>query len=177
MDLDLATCRLNLRAPRMVDAPQLARLLNNFEVTGNLAVVPHPYGLEDARRFIASCVDERPEARQFVVDLPGDGPVGCVGISTHERGTEVGYWLGEPYWGRGLMSEAVRAALGWFFTACGADRIVAGAFHFNMASLAIQHKLGFVEVGRSIRHSLARGAEIEHIDTELTRDAFMALKQ
>jgi RimJ/RimL family protein N-acetyltransferase len=67
------------------------------------------------------------------------------------------------------MSEAVRGALEWYFTATNADVLASGVFHFNKPSLAIQKKLGFTETGLSSRLCLARGEEVRHIDTELTR--------
>jgi len=70
------------------------------------------------------------------------------------------------------MTEAMRAVLWWYFASTRADLVLSGVFHFNMASLAIQQKLGFVETGRSVVHCLARGQDVEHIDTELTRDAY-----
>ena len=175
MSANIRTKRLVLRTPKMGDAPAIARHLNNFAVTGNLSVVPFPYAQSDAEDFIGGLSDEAgPQCTQFLIELEQEGPAGIVGTSDRERGVEIGYWLGEPFWGRGIMSEAVDAVLKWNFAASGAELIVSGAFHFNMASLAIQHKFGFVETGRSERHCVARERDIEHIDTELTREAFEA---
>ncbi|MEX0860700.1 MAG: GNAT family N-acetyltransferase, partial [Cucumibacter sp.] len=95
----------------------------------------------------------------------------------HEGMADIGYYLGRPFWGRGLMTEAVRAALDWYFGETGAGRVGSGVFHFNAPSLAIQRKLGFVETGRSLVHCLARGKDIEQIDTELTRATHAALSR
>ena len=75
------------------------------------------------------------------------------------------------------MSEAVRASLEWYFEATAAMTLASGVFHFNKASLAIQKKMGFTEIGTSARLCLARGEEVRHIDTELTRTAWMAHRQ
>ncbi|HUV31960.1 MAG TPA: GNAT family protein, partial [Devosiaceae bacterium] len=96
----------------------------------------------------------------------------------HERHpgvADIGYYLGRPFWGNGMMTDAVRVALDWYFAKSGADRVGSGVFHFNAASLAIQHKLGFVETGRSMVFCEARNQTIEHIDTELTRSTYLAL--
>jgi RimJ/RimL family protein N-acetyltransferase len=81
----------------------------------------------------------------------------------------IGYWLGEPFWNRGFMTEAAIAILDWYFGATTSVSVSSGVFHFNRASLAVQKKLGFTETGRSFRLCLARKEEVRHIDTELTR--------
>ena len=173
MDVTLRTRRLILRQPQLGDAERLARFLDNFAVAGNLSRVPYPYRLADAKAWLRSWRPDRPPAETgFTIDLDGEGLIGHVGFHEDAEGTVIGYWLGEPYWNRGLMTEACEAALGWFFEATTAPTIGSGVFHFNKASLAIQKKLGFTETGSSYRLCLARGEEVRHIDTELTRAAW-----
>lgn len=169
----LRTRRFVLRQPVMGDAQPLARYLNDFEVSGNLARVPFPYHLSDARAWLRTRLPTLPvEATNFAIDLPGKGLVGQVGFHQGPQGPIIGYWLGRPYWGQGLMTEAVTACLDWFFGATQHPVVYSGVFTFNAASLAIQAKLGFTETGRSSLLCLARGAEVEHIDTQLTRERF-----
>lgn len=170
MDVTLETERLVLRQPVMADAPRLARLLDNFAVAGNLSRVPYPYRLSDAKWWLRLWRADSPaEETNFAIELPGEGLVGIVGLHADTPGTVIGYWLGEPYWNRGFMSEAAAACVDWFMGTTHADRLHCGAFHFNKASLAIQRKLGFTELSTSTRLCLARGEEVRHIDTELTR--------
>jgi RimJ/RimL family protein N-acetyltransferase len=68
-------------------------------------------------------------------------------------------------------------ALDWYFAVTRADAIASGVFAFNKASLAVQKKLGFTEIGTSRLHCLARAADLEHIDTRLTRKAWMERKR
>ena len=68
--------------------------------------------------------------------------------------------------------KAVGAALSWFWDNSNLEVLRSGVFHFNKASLAIQHKFGFVETGTGPLLCLARGEEVRHIDTELTRQAW-----
>jgi RimJ/RimL family protein N-acetyltransferase len=177
VDVSLKTRRLTLRQPRLDDAERLALYLNNFGVAGNLSRVPYPYRLADAKAWLRTRRPDRP-AREtgFTIALEGEGLIGHVGFHTDEQGTVIGYWLGEPYWNRGFMSEACAAALSWYFDVTAAPSIASGVFHFNKASLAIQRKLGFTETGTTYRLCLARGEEVRHIDTELTRDNW-ALRQ
>lgn len=162
--------RLVLRLPQIGDAPRMTQYLDNFAVAGNLARVPHPYRLTDAENFISS----RPQNpahddTSFVIDLPGEGLIGMVGFHHRADAAVIGYWLGEPYWNRGFMTEAARTALDWYFADPRPGRVISGVFHFNTASLAIQKKLGFRETGTSSLLCLARGVHVRHIDTELSR--------
>ncbi len=174
----IKTRRLLLRAPRMEDAPEIARHLNNFEVSGNLARVPYPYHLADAKAWIRSRRAETlPGEANFTIEVDGMGYVGHLGFHMHGDEPGVGYWLGKPFWGKGIMSEAAEGAIDWLFANSDFPTIRSGVFHFNAPSLAIQTKLGFVETGRSRLLCLARGVEVEHIDTQLTRSAWKARKQ
>lgn len=175
MDVELRTRRLLLRQPRMNDAERLARLLNNFHVAGCLARVPYPYGLDDAAAWLRTWRPDRAAGETgFVLDLPGEGLIGHVSCQPAAAGTEVGFWLGEPFWNRGFMTEAARAVVDWYFAQVDASRLGCGAFAFNKASLAVQKKLGFTQTGMSFRHCLARKQELRHIDTELTRARWAA---
>lgn len=172
----LETARLILRLPLKGDAERIALLLNDPAVSGNLARVPHPYRLADARAWLATRRPGlAPTDTTFAIDLPGVGLIGHVGFHRDMRGdTVIGYWLGQPYWGRGYMTEATAASLEWFFSNTREVLVRSGVFYFNAPSLKVQDKLGFVETGRSRLHCLARGEDVEHIDTQLTRSAWAA---
>ncbi|HUH77511.1 MAG TPA: GNAT family N-acetyltransferase [Devosia sp.] len=173
----LRTERLVLRQAQMADAELLAHYLNDFEVAGNLARVPFPYLVSDARAWLRTRTPYLPiEETNFTIDLPGEGLAGHVGFHRGPDGPIIGYWLGKPFWNRGIMTEAVTASLNWIFTATSTPAVYSGVFHFNAASLAIQTKLGFTEIGRSSLLCLARNAEVEHIDTKLTRSVWKARK-
>jgi len=178
MDVELRSLRLRLRQPRMDDAPRLARLLNNFHVAGNLSRVPYPYTEDDAISWLRTWRADRPAgATGFTIELPGEGLIGHCGFDTDEDTTLIGYWLAEPFWNRGFMTEAAAAAIGWYFEVTGAISLASGVFAFNRASLAVQKKLGFTETGSSTRHCLARNQEVRHIDTRLTRARWLERAQ
>ena len=105
----------------------------------------------------------------FTLDLAGEGVIGHCGYHLAENVPVVGYWLGEPFWNRGFMSEALCAVVAWYFEATAEAAIASGVFSFNKASLAVQNKLGFTQTGESRMHCLARKQEVRHIDTQLTR--------
>lgn len=175
MNVTLRTPRFLLRQPQLGDAEPIALYLNDFAVSGNLARVPFPYHLSDAKAWLRTRLPNLPvEDTSFSIELPGEGFAGQVGFHRGPQGPIIGYWLGQPFWGRGIMTEAVIASLDWFFETSPAQVVYSGVFHFNAASLAIQAKLGFTETGRSTLLCLARGAEVEHIDTKMTRGVWKA---
>lgn len=177
MNVTLHTDRFLMRPAQVGDAEPIARYLNDFAVAGNLARVPFPYHLSDAKAWLRTRLPNLPmEETNFAIELPGEVFAGHIGFHRGPKGPVVGYWLGQPFWGRGIMSAAARTAVDWFFETSRADTLYFGVFHFNLASLAIQHKLGFTETGRSTLLCLARGAEVEHIDTKLTRSVWKARK-
>jgi RimJ/RimL family protein N-acetyltransferase len=175
MNVTLHTQRLILRPAQPDDAEPIARYLNDFAVAGNLARVPFPYHLSDAKAWLRTRRPSLPvEETNFAIELTGEGLIGHVGFHNGPAGPIIGYWLGQPFWNRGLMSEAAAASIAWFFEATRHDTLHSGVFHFNRASLAIQTRLGFIETGRSTLLCLARDAEVEHIDTQLTRSVWKA---
>lgn len=170
--------RMTLRLPDRTDAERLTSLLNNFAVSGNLARVPFPYYRTDAEAYLRTRYPNLPPRETtFAIDIDGVGFAGQIGYHLGRGGAVLGYWLGEPYWNRGYMTEAVRGAVDWFFAMTREPRIISGVFAFNHASLAIQKKLGFSQTGTSRLLCLARGEELDHIDTELTRAAWQGLQR
>jgi RimJ/RimL family protein N-acetyltransferase len=174
MDVSLKTRRLTLRQPVMTDAERIALFLNNFAVSGNLSRVPYPYHLSDAKAWLRTWRPDKPAGETgFAIELPGEGIIGQVGYHLDFHGeTVIGYWLAQPFWNRGIMTEAATAVIDWYFGVTDASKIRSGVFHFNKASLAIQRKMGFVETGAGNLLCLARGEEVRHIDTELERSVW-----
>src|SRR5437868_6168209 len=105
MELLLDTCRV--RSWRASDAESLARNANNRKIWINLRdLFPHPYTLRDARAYLQMVLPRSPETG-FAIDVDGEaiGGVGFVLKPDVERvSAEIGYWLGEPFWGRGIAT-------------------------------------------------------------------------
>jgi RimJ/RimL family protein N-acetyltransferase len=143
----IETKRLVLRAPIRGDVPDLVRLADNRNVALPLARMPMPYTRADAVGFIeifAQRADERPYAITLDSRL-----IGVVGLSFHDdRPPELGYWLGEPHWGKGYMTEAARALLEAAHGSGQFDRIGARALLSNEGSLHVLEKLGFKRKGK-----------------------------
>jgi RimJ/RimL family protein N-acetyltransferase len=145
----IRTARLVLRAPNRNDVSAMARLANNRNIHKWLARLPHPYGEIDAMTFIDT-IARGPEEHAFaIVTVEGDF-IGTIGLHLKsEAPIEIGYWLGEPYWGEGYASEAV-AALVAACDATGCDRIAARAISENVASCRVLEKSDFVETSRRV---------------------------
>ncbi|MEM7670016.1 MAG: GNAT family N-acetyltransferase [Pseudomonadota bacterium] len=152
-----------LRPFRAADARPVARLIGDWDVIRMLSTAPYPYGIGDAEAFIAGA-QHRPFCWVIASPAPGHLPMGCV-----EIGRGLGYWLGRPYWGRGIMTRAAGLAVADHFTRTGAAEIVSGHFHDNPASRRVLMKLGFIETGRSVTHALSRGGTLDRADLVLSR--------
>jgi len=164
MVIDLApkieTRRLVLRAPERSDAARLAKLANDFSVCSMTTRMPFPYALGDANAFIEQVQEQdRRIDNTFLIDLEDEGVVGAVGFyKAAGEPLELGYWIGRPFWGRGLATEAASGALHWARTDWRRKMVVAGHFADNAASAQVLIKAGFLYTGEvQKRHSRARG--------------------
>ena len=149
MQLDLAGCRI--RSWRVGDESALARHADNRKIWLNVRDrFPHPYTLADAQGWIAHASAATPET-QFAVEVEGEA-VGGVGVflqaDVERYSAEVGYWLGEAFWGRGLATAAVRAFTDYAFDAFELCRIYANVFEWNPGSCRVLEKAGYVLEGR-----------------------------
>jgi RimJ/RimL family protein N-acetyltransferase len=141
----LETERLTLRAPRPGDVKAIAALANDRGIAANTARIPHPYAAADAEQFIATA-NRRDGEVCFVITL-GEAPIGACGIDPREEGPELGYWLGASYWGRGLVTEAVRAVIDHAFGDLEHEALQAGARVSNPASRRVLEKCAFQWTG------------------------------
>ena len=156
------TPRLRLRPPRRKDAARLAKLANDPGVAKMTSRMPYPYGLADAEAFLARASEKDPEREAvFVIEDPDDGLVGMLGFHPTPEGSELGYWLGRPYWGRGYATEAARHALDWAKGDWRRRLVVAGHFADNDASGRVLCKAGFLYTGEVKRlYCLARTTDV-----------------
>jgi ribosomal-protein-alanine N-acetyltransferase len=176
--IDVRTTRLWLRAPRDGDAERLHALLANWAVIRWLSAPPWPYTLAHAREWIAARDAASTGLIPAAITLDG----GLIGVITairkpqsaiqREAGYNLGYWIGEPFWGRGYMSEAAHGFLAHVFATISDDVIHSGALKDNAASLRIQEKLGFARWGEGMGFSNPHQKDVWHTNTVLTRASF-----
>lgn len=153
----IVTERLVMRAPREGDIPALVVLADNFHVAQMLARMPHPYGEQEARAFLAANRGKRAGAT-YALTLAGTGTfIGCGGLNLTDRGLELGYWIGEPYWKRGYATEASHALVDLAFTETTVNVLHASTRVINPASRRVIHKCGFQYAGQGMLNSIAAG--------------------
>ncbi|RFM30360.1 GNAT family N-acetyltransferase [Deminuibacter soli] len=128
------------------DAPGLAYISNNRNIWNNVRdALPFPYTLTDAQQWIQLCATQTP-ARNFAVEYKGEvaGSIGCVpGEDIYRKSMEIGYFIGEPFWGKGIATEAVRQLLQHISENFSMSRLFAGVFAYNTASMRVLQKNGF----------------------------------
>ena len=139
-----------LREWRREDAASIARYADNKKIADNLRdAFPHPYSRRDAERYIESVLAES-RALCLAVEVGGEA-AGSIGVflkdDVYRKSAELGYWLGEPFWGRGVMSAAVRQICGLAFSRFDIVRIFAEPFAHNTASRRVLENSGFVLEG------------------------------
>lgn len=153
----LSTRRLIMRAPRESDIPALVQLADNLHVAQMLARMPHPYGEAEARSFIAMSKLKQPGA-SYALTLAGTGTfIGCAGLNVKDRGLELGYWIGEPYWKRGYATEVAHALVDLAFRSTGIQVLHASVRVINPASRRVIHKCGFQYAGQGMMNSIVAG--------------------
>lgn len=123
----------------------LVRLLNNKNVEKWLLQVPHPYTYEDADFWINKCLNDSGGNTDFSYAIEKDGiHIGGIGLhKKFEHSAEVGYWIGEEFWGKGFATEALNKILDKGFNDLNFSRIHAHVFEGNIASEKLLLKCGF----------------------------------
>jgi RimJ/RimL family protein N-acetyltransferase len=133
------------------DAAALARYADNCKVAMWLRDrFPSPYTTADAQAFLAAV--SRQDPRTVFAIATRVEVIGGIGLKfgddVHRFTAELGYWLGEPLWGRGIMTEAVRRFVPWAFEHLEVHRIYAAVFAGNGPSVRVLEKAGFEREGR-----------------------------
>jgi RimJ/RimL family protein N-acetyltransferase len=144
--MELINNELKLRPFATSDIDKLAELCNNKKIWDNLRdYIPFPYSKNNAIEFVNYCVNENPQLT-FAIVVNGEfaGSIGLVKQSdVYKLTAEIGYWIGEPFWGMGLTTRAVRLICKYGFNELGLIRIFTGVFDFNKASQRVLEKAGF----------------------------------
>ena len=126
-------------------------------------VFPSPYHYEDAEAFVQDCVAREGQGQLCRAILVEGETVGSIGVfvqsDVYRRSAELGYWLAVPWWGKGIMTEAVRAICREAFRAFDIVRIYAEPFARNTGSCRVLEKAGFTLEG-TLRRSVYKGGEI-----------------
>ena len=132
-----------LREWKLTDIASLVKYINNEKIWNNVRDgLPYPYTMLDADKYIRM-VQAQPYVQNFAIEVAGEavGGVGIVPLTDVERfSAEVGYWLGEDYWGRGITSEAVALLVDYVFRKTEIIRLFASVYEYNPASMKVLEK-------------------------------------
>ena len=164
MELDLGVC--TVRSWCSSDATSVAQHANNRRVWRNLRDrFPYPYTLAEAEDWLRSVVGVMPET-SFAIAVDG-AAVGGIGITLgediHRRTAELGYWLGEEFWGRGIATAAVRAITEYAFAKFDLVRVWAGVFEWNPGSMRVLEKAGYVREARLRGSAFKDGQVVDEV--------------
>lgn len=158
----LITDRLTLRQVQLDDAPAFAALASDLDIARMTSTFPYPFPLISAEFKILylRANKRRGQGSPYAITLTGkDQLIGVVDLfhRTENAPLELAYWLGRPFWGQGLISEACRAILAEAERNFGSREITAGVYVDNLGSIRVLEKLGFVKTGTPINiFSMAR---------------------
>lgn len=155
--------RIKLKPLSTEDAPALAELANNKKIWDCIRDhFPYPYTLEDAKAFIDKAEKESP-ALSFAIVNSTDQLCGVISLFPQEDvyriSAEIGYWIGEPFWGKGVASQAIALMTRYGFEELGLERIYAGVFDFNIASMKALEKNGYQKEG-VLRNAVIKNGKI-----------------
>ncbi|HLN54163.1 MAG TPA: GNAT family protein [Lentimicrobium sp.] len=130
------------------DIPVMARLANNKKIAMNLRdAFPYPYSLEDAWRFF-NMVEKMNPQTFFAIEYKGEyaGNISLMkGSDIYRNSAEIGYFIGEPFWNKGIMTKAVNLITEFGFNELGVVRIFTGVFSYNLASQRVLEKCGYIK--------------------------------
>lgn len=146
------------------DAANLAQVLNNKNIQNNLRDgLAYPYTEYDAIEFIQAMLDSDKNTTFAFAITVNNKVVGSIGVfrkdNIHSRAAEMGYYIAEPLWGKGLGTSAVKAVCNYIFNNTDIIRIYAEPFAYNTASCRILEKSGFLFEG-TLRSNAVKNGQI-----------------
>ena len=149
--MELIVGEWKIRSWIEVDVPAIVKYANNRNVWLNLRdSFPHPYTEQDAKTWLRKVKKQKPEINFAIVS--NDEAIGGIGLhpqrDVYRRSAEIGYWLGELFWGQGIGTKAVSAFTDYAFASFDLTRIYASVFEGNIASARVLEKAGYNLEGR-----------------------------
>jgi len=149
---------VNLREVSINDAMDISRLMT-YNISRSLWEVPYPYTIENALEFINSSHKDFKSLKavnfaiQYKNNLEGVnrivGIIGLKNIDYDKKNTNLGYWIGEPYWGNGIATESVTLVINYAFSVLGLEEVYAYVYSENKASIRVLEKNGMTKKGEA----------------------------
>ena len=146
--MQLITKRLIIRPLALKDAEDIVENLNDINVSRYLSIVPYPYNLKDAKKFIKIAQKSR---NFFAIVLKSSrklaGTINLMNVDSYVKRADIGYWLGEKHWGQGIATEALPAIVKFAFSKLKLVRLQATVAIKNKSSVKLMRKAGFKKEG------------------------------
>ena len=157
---------IKLRPWELSDLTSLVKYANNPKIAGNMTdAFPSPYTEESGRAFI-SMAQKGVSAYLMAIEVEGEA-VGGIGIHRQSdimrKNAELGYWLAEPFWGKGITSQAVQKMVEYAFNTFDINRIYARPFGTNTASQRVLEKSGFTLEARIEKNIFKKGEYLDEL--------------
>ncbi|MBQ6993829.1 MAG: GNAT family N-acetyltransferase [Lachnospiraceae bacterium] len=155
-----------IRKWELADAKDLAVALSNTKIQDNLRDgLPYPYTEQDGIDYISAMLSaDENDTFAFVITVEGK-VIGSIGVfrqgNIHRQTAEVGYYIAEEYWGKGIMTEAIKQTCKYVFDKSDIIRIYAEPFAYNMASCRVLEKAGFQYEGTLRKNAVKNGKIID----------------
>ncbi|MBI3135146.1 MAG: GNAT family N-acetyltransferase [Bacteroidetes bacterium] len=167
----MTTSPILLRPWTKQDLNTLVNYANNPNIAGNMTDgFPHPYTPEKGEAFLRMAMQE--PIHIFAIDLKGEA-IGGIGIhpqnDIHKKNAELGYWLAKPFWGKGIIVEAIRQIIPIAFKQYDINRIFARPFGTNLASQRVLEKSGFKLEARFEKTLFKNGVFVDELVYALRR--------
>ena len=148
------------------DLDSLVRHANNPDIAKFMTDgFPHPYTEENGQAFIAFATKDDP-IHIFAIDVAGEA-VGGIGLhpqaDVHRKNAELGYWLAEPFWGKGIITNAIKEIVAFGFKTYDINRIFARPFATNIGSQKVLEKAGFALEGRFEKTFIKNGELVDEL--------------
>jgi len=166
-----------IRRIATTDIDDIARLANDMEIARMTATLPHPYTRENAQEWLIA-LESRPHEYVFAV-CDGETFMGVVGLTCKpEMGrAELGYWLGRPYWGKGVATAAAGLAIDYGFSKLNLRKVFGFCFGGNIASRRVMEKNGMQPEGCMRQHFVRLGEVHDLLCFGLLREEYLERKQ
>ena len=153
---------IGIRSWRIEDSPNLAKALNNKNILDNLRDgIPFPYTVSDAESFISAMLSSDRDTTYAWAITVDDTAVGSIGVfrkdNVHRLTAEMGYYVAEEYWGKGIVTKAVKLACQYVFDQTDIVRIFAEPYANNAASCRVLEKAGFTFEGTLRKNAIKNG--------------------
>lgn len=167
MKIELHTDNLVIKKPSENHLNSLIKELNNWNISKWLIEVPYPYSIDDAKYWVKKTKQDQYSLNIYLKNKL----IGGVSLSNQRENSkwELGYWIGEEYWGNGYAIEACENLISYFFSNTNNSIIYASHMKDNIKSKKIIIKLGFKLVSSGKKFSISRNEMVEDLNYELRK--------